>query len=97
MSKGKKFANPMLDMAVADDEVVEAADDLQRFEGEKVLDNEDLADLAFAFEACDLDEGGTIDSEELTSVLKVFGAKLSPTTVKTLMTSCKAGNKKAQK
>lgn len=41
------------------------------------LGEEEIADLTFAFEACDLDSGGTIDNEELLAVLRVFGADIT--------------------
>ena len=49
-----------------------ATQESRRAEGNG-LEEEELADLTFAFEACDLDSGGTIDAGELLTVLKVFG------------------------
>eukprot|EP01051_Picozoa_sp_SAG22_P001357 SAG22_NODE_52_length_24288_cov_15.594568_25_plen_751_part_00 len=103
MSKGRKFANPMLDMEVNDDAVEEAVSSIHGATGTKPviigkpeLGKEELSDLAFAFEACDLDDGGTIDADELQAVLAVFGAKLAAGTVKALQAKAKAGRKKKE-
>ena len=97
-SKGKKFSNPMLDMEVNKADATAAASSVAAgaAEGKPELDKEELSDLAFAFEACDLDEGGTIDSEELGAVMAVFGAKMSDSMVTGLMSSAKAGRKKKE-
>eukprot|EP01052_Picozoa_sp_SAG31_P000915 SAG31_NODE_29_length_32663_cov_14.779695_2_plen_725_part_00 len=101
MSKGKKFANPMMDMDMDANELEEAASAVESAvkpvaPSKPELDQEELSDLAFAFEACDLDEGGLIDAEELGAVLRVFGANLSAHTVQGLMTNAKAGRKRKE-
>eukprot|EP01050_Picozoa_sp_SAG11_P025588 SAG11_NODE_5826_length_1455_cov_1.042773_1_plen_78_part_10 len=73
---GTKFKNPMLQGGNSDEE--DDLDDGPPKELKEVeLDNDELNDLSFAFEACDLDGSGTIDVEELEAVLKVFGAKVT--------------------
>ena len=41
------------------------------------LNNDELSDLTFAFQACDVDGEGTIDVDELHSMLALLGTELS--------------------
>jgi Ca2+-binding EF-hand superfamily protein len=106
VAKGKKFANPMHDMGMPEEKLLEAADEAATeiekeiiekgptpVEGPTELEPEEISDLTFAFEACDLDGGGTIDAEELFAVLKVFGAMIVQSAVSDLISGAKAGYK----
>jgi len=53
------------------------------------FDEEELGDLRFAFEACDLDGGGSIEVDELHTVLQVFGAAVTRETCKNLIVYAK--------
>ena len=53
------------------------------------LNNDELSDLTFAFQACDVDGEGTIDVDELHSMLALLGTELSMEETAALMKKAK--------
>ena len=57
------------------------------------LSAEEILDLTAAFEACDLDSGGTIDCDELVAMMAVFGATIDMQGIVALIAKEKTGFK----